>query len=538
MSAQVATVATSVPLDFEPSTEEELARCLADPMWRLCSGWLYKIMVKSPGQEGETAIPFRPNRAQRRFIGRLWHRNIILKARQLGFTTLVAILWLDHALFTENQRCVIVAQDKDKAEDIFRDKVQFAYKNLPPEVRATRPTQTDSKSELLFAHNNSSVKVSTSARGGTPHRLHISEYGKICAKWPDKAEELKTGSLPAVPLDGITIIESTAEGQEGDFFEKTETAMAASESRKVLTPRDYRFHFYPWWQEPGYRLPDAQAAGVAITRKEHDYFDGVQAVMGCTLDLGQRAWYITTREGDFSGDPQSMWQEYPSTPREAFQQSTEGYYYAVQLAAARQNGRIGAVPYVAGYPVNSYWDIGNSDGTAVWLHQRIGMADRFIGFVEGWEKPYDHFTGEMQRWAARKGDSVMWGTHWLPHDAEHKRQLGRTLTSPLDELVALKLGGKWDTVDRIDDLQHGIQLTRKAFSHSYFDLEETKDGLAHLAGYKKKWNRAAGAWGEDPVKNKHTEAADAYRQFAQQILQPVEEQRERRRKTERNWKTR
>lgn len=538
MSAEVETVSTPVPLDFEPSTPEDLSRCLADPMWRLCSGWLYKIMVKSPNERGETAIPFRPNRSQRRFIARLWHRNIILKARQLGFTTLIAILWLDHALFVENQRCVIVAQDKDKAEEIFRDKVQFAYRNLPEQVRATRPTQTDSKSELLFAYNNSSVKVSVSARGGTPHRLHVSEYGAICAKFPDKAEELKSGSLPAVPLDGIVIIESTAKGQEGDFYDKTEVAMAAADAHKILTPRDYRFHFYPWWQEPGYRLPAEHAAGVAITRKEHDYFDEVQAVMGCTIDLGQRAWYVTTREGDFSGDPETMWQEYPSTPREAFQQSTEGYFYAVQLAAARRGGRIAQVPYVAGHPVNSYWDIGNSDGTALWLHQRIGMADRFIGFIEGWEKPYDYFTGEMQRWAARKGDAVMWGTHWLPHDAEHRRQLGRTLTSPLDELRALKLGGKWDVVDRVDDLQHGIQLTRKAFSHSYFDLEETKDGIAHLAGYKKKWNRTAGAWSDEPVKNTHTEAADALRQFAQQTVPPADADRERRRKVDRNWKTR
>ena len=532
-----ATLAKPVPHNFVPSTAEEMAACLEDPMWRLCSGQLYKIMVKSPNEEGETAIPFVPNRAQRKFIGRLWHRNIILKARQLGFTTLVAIMWLDHALFNENQRCVIVAQDKDKAEEIFRDKVKFAYERLPDALRRTRPTVTDSKTELLFS-NNSSVKVSTSARGGTPHRLHISEYGKICAKWPDKAKEIETGSFPAVPLDGITIVESTAEGQEGDFFTMVEQARALAETGKPLTPRNYRFHFYPWWQEPGYRLGEADQAQVAITVKEHEYFDQVQAVMGCTIDAGQRAWYVATLEGDFKGDPQSMWQEYPSTPTEAFQQSTEGYYYAVQLAHARKAGRIGGpVPWVAGYPVNSFWDIGNSDGTAVWLHQHIGLADRFIGFIEGWEKPYDYFTSGMQRWAMARGGDVTWGTHWLPHDAEHRRQLGRTLTSPLDELQALKLGGKWDVVERVDDLQHGIQLTRAAYSHSWFDDTECKPGVIHLAGYKKRWNRAIGAWSDEPVKNPHREAADAYRQFAQGFDAPAEIEREKRRGRRRDWRT-
>ena len=86
----------NVPLNQMPTSAEELERCLADPEWRLFSGCLYKIMVKGDdkdGKEGDTfSLPFRPNRAQRRFIKRLWHRNLILKARQLGFTTLIAIL--------------------------------------------------------------------------------------------------------------------------------------------------------------------------------------------------------------------------------------------------------------------------------------------------------------------------------------------------------------------------------------------------------------------------------------------------------------
>jgi hypothetical protein len=62
------------PIDhaFEPKTKSEQAACLADAKWRICSGWLYKIMVKSPNEAGETTIPFKPNRAQRRFMDRLW----------------------------------------------------------------------------------------------------------------------------------------------------------------------------------------------------------------------------------------------------------------------------------------------------------------------------------------------------------------------------------------------------------------------------------------------------------------------------------
>lgn len=140
-----------------PTNAEELAKCLADPYWRIFSGCLYKIMIKGDDEEtDEFVMPFAPNEAQKKFIKRLYYRNIILKARQLGFTTLIAILWLDHAIFNANQRCGIIAQGLKEATSIFQDKVKFAYDNLPAEIRARYPLKTETKSELIFEHNNSS----------------------------------------------------------------------------------------------------------------------------------------------------------------------------------------------------------------------------------------------------------------------------------------------------------------------------------------------------------------------------------------------
>ena len=77
-----------------PTNAEELAKCLADPYWRIFSGCLYKIMIKGDGEDDTDSfvVPFNPNDAQKKFIKRLYYRNIILKARQLGFTTLIALL--------------------------------------------------------------------------------------------------------------------------------------------------------------------------------------------------------------------------------------------------------------------------------------------------------------------------------------------------------------------------------------------------------------------------------------------------------------
>lgn len=497
---------SSIALDYIPQDEADVLRCLADPMWRVCSGALYKIMVKSDDGAG-SVVPFIPNRAQRRLIARLWHRNVILKARQLGFTTLVAILWLDHALFNADQRCGIIAQDREAAEVIFRDKVKLAYDRMPAFLRERMPLARDSATELLFAHNNSSIRVATSMRSGTIHRLHVSEFGKIGAKYPSKAAEVVTGSLPAVPLDGIAIIESTAEGQSGEFYEMTMRSQAVAEKGAPLSPRDYRFHFFPWWQEEAYRLPHAGAS--VITDKDREHFAQIEAEMDCALDEQQRYWYVATRDSEFSGDPQKMWQEYPSTPAEAFKVSTEGAYYAVQLAAARKSGRIGVVPHLEGVPVNTFWDIGGRDGSAIWFHQQQGLTHRFFRFIEGWGEPYSYFIKQMQAMGC------VWGKHYLPHDASHKRQQGTSMESAEDKLRQFEIGGDWVIVLRIDDVTHGIQMVRDAFGQCWFDEEGCKDGLAHLGSYRKEWDARLGSWRATPLHDIHSEAADAFRQFAQ-----------------------
>lgn len=499
--------------DFVPSDEAELAACLADPMWRVCSGQLYKIMVKDDMMaDGSSVMPFRPNRAQKRLIRRLWYRNLILKARQLGFTTLVAILWLDHALFNANQRCGIVAHDRESAENIFRDKVKFAYDNLPAQLRAEMPLKRDSATELLFAHNNSSVRVATSMRSGTIHRLHISEFGKICAKYPDKAREVVTGSLPAVPLHGIAIIESTAEGQGGEFHAMSTRAEARSQIPRELTTREYRYHFYAWWQNPEYQM---DPAGVVITAKDHEYFDTVEAAARTALSLRQRAWYIATRETEFAGDPEKMWQEYPSTSKEAFQQSMEGTYYAVQLASARKSGRIGIVPHVSNVPVNSFWDIGNRDGTAIWLHQRVGLEHRFIGYIEDHGQPFEHYVKEMEKLG------YVWGTHHLPHDATHVRQQGKRSVSPLDMLQELRPHWTFEIVPRIDEVTTGIQLVRSIFGQCWFDETNCAFGLQRLTNYRKERDERLGVWKPTPRHDENSEGADAFRQFAQGWSEPA-----------------
>lgn len=507
-----ASVSVPVPHNFVPATAADLKVCLSDPMWRLCSGVLYKIMVKEdPEDEGSDSLvlPFKPNSAQRRLLKNMHFRNIILKARQLGFTTLICIYFLDCALFRKNVRCGIIAHEEDAAKAIFRDKVKFAYENLPPAIRSVLPLKRDAAEELLFAHNNSSIRVSTSMRSGTLHYLHISEFGKICAKRPDRAEEVVKGSLPTVSTKGRVFIESTAEGRSGHFFNMTNRSRKLADMGRPLGFKEFKFHFFPWWQEPTYRLdPDL----VTISANDDEYFEEVEGVMGCRLDIMQRAWYVSTRDNDFSGDDESMWQEYPSSPDEAFQKSNKACYYAVQMAMARKQKRIGKVPFEPGYPVNTFWDIGNRDGTAIWYHQQIGLWHRFIHFTEGWGEPYSYYVGKMQEFQRQTG--CIWGRHYLPHDGAHEKQGEENNASPRSMLENLGLR-HIEIVPRISEIQHGIQATRNYLSICMFDEAGCKEGIVHIESYKRTFNDRLGCYTNEPVHDEHSEAADGIRQAAQ-----------------------
>lgn len=492
----------------------DLSANLDNPVWRI--NHLYKIIIKGNDDEEDEGlvIQFKMNRAQRRLVVRLHNRNLILKARQMGFSTLVCIVWLDTALFSKSPiRCGIVAQDREAAESLFRGKILYAYDNLPEPLRAVMPVTKRTASEIEFGHNGSSIRVATSMRSGTIHRLHVSELGKICAKYPDKAKEVVTGSIPAVPTSGILIIESTAEGQEGAFYEMSERARALHESGAKLSPKDYRFHFFPWWEAPEYVLP---AGSVSFSPVMLRYFTTIEGKIGRKLREEQRAWYAATVEADFSGDQSLMWQEYPSFPEEAFQVSTEGCYYAEQLSAARKAGRIIKGLPILPVPVNTFWDLGRGDMTTVWCHQFATMQDRFLYYYENSGEDLIHYVTELQRWAAE--NRVTFGVHYLPHEADYKRlgkdpDTNQTLKEMFEELWP---GQRFEIVSRISNLQAGITATRQAFPSAHFDEEGCAVGLKRVGNYRKKWNKTTGCWSDQEQSDDNAHGADALRQWGQE----------------------
>lgn len=282
------------------SVAQRAEELFSDRHWRLNN--LYWIRDK-----GGNAVPFRMNASQERLYNDLWYLNVILKARQRGFTTFIQLFMLDACLFNSNTNAGIVAHNREDAEAFFTDKIKFAYDRLDPAIReAVRATQ-DSANSLTFS-NGSRIRVGTSLRSGTLQYLHVSEFGKISALYPAKAKEIVTGAFNTVEAGQFIAVESTAEGQGGYFHDMVLEAKKAAEQRKELTTLDFKLHFFPWWEDENYALSDEDTARVTLSEEQEKYFDLLDA-KGITLTPNQEAWYVKK----LATQKDEMKREYPAT---------------------------------------------------------------------------------------------------------------------------------------------------------------------------------------------------------------------------------
>lgn len=487
------------PIDeIEP---KDLVHALANRWWRLTN--LYTIQDKD-GRE----VRFVPNEAQRKFLLEMWYRNVIPKARQRGFSTLIQILMLDTCLFKAGTQAAVIAQDEATAKEIRDTKIKFAWDRLPPIVREMVQLTTDNVRELQWS-NGSKMRLATSVRGGTVHFLHISELGKIVQAEPAKVEEIQQGSIPAVPTTGILVIESTVEGPHGLFADYCRSALALAEAGRPLTHLDFKLHFASWWDAAEYRM-DPEA--VVVTPQLNAYFERVEAKIGRAIDAWSRAWYAKTLETTFGGVSEKMHRQYPSYLEEAFAVSTDGLWLSEQMARARRDGRITRIPLFPGIPVNTFWDIGTNDKTSIWLHQRVGQMDHFVAFVEGSGEPPSYYVRQLED--IRAARQFVWGKHFLPHDAGHRRVQSETLKTYADMLRDLHLVNV-EIVPRTSDVNMAIDGMREDFVSYIFDEVACGEGIKHLDGFSKAWNASMQVWTGGIMNNGHQHAADALRQKSQ-----------------------
>ena len=449
-------------------------------------------------------VPFVMNGDQADFIANRHGLDVILKARQRGFTTVIQLDMLDDCLFTPNLSAGVIAHSLTDAKAFFRDKIKFAYDNLPDRFRVHVPAEQDSADSLRFA-NGSSIRVGVSLRSGTLQRLHVSEYGKLCAKYPDRAKEVKTGAFNTVAVGQSIVVESTAEGRGGGFYEMVETARKLKQSGGTLTDLDFKFHFYPWWNDEGYAL----SADVTETTEMGEYFDKL-AGQGVHLTQPQRAWYIKKSEQQGS----AMGQEFPSTPDEAFDVAMEGAYLTRQMQKVRAEGRICRIP-VLDAPVYTTWDLGVGDAMSITFWQDVGMERRAIDYLEGSGEGFAYYAGEL----AKKG--YTYSRHYMPHDANQRRLGAQAKTG---KQHAEEAGIKpVDVLPRIATEADGVEASRSFLAQCWFDEARCARLISCLDSYRKEWDDKNGVWKDKPV---HDEYSHGYKSFeAAAIRKPLVERK-------------
>ena len=292
-----------------------------------------KIKTKSG-----TVVPFRLNDAQRKLYAVAKRqqdagkpvRLIILKARQLGFSTLTEGLIFHACATRKNVNALIVAHREDATANLFRMSKLF-YDELPAPVK---PMLRASNAQELVFENPSKLRSEREARPGLRSRIrcataggrgigrsdtlqcvHLSEY----AFWPDGADgkaSTLAGILQAVPsLPGtMVVIESTANGFE-DFKERWDAAVAGE--------NDFEPVFFAWFENPDYAMP--VVPGTEWTPEERELRDAYRLT---DEQLQWRRWCIANNCG---GSLDMFRQEYPASPGEAFLHSGTGVFDNEQI---------------------------------------------------------------------------------------------------------------------------------------------------------------------------------------------------------------
>lgn len=471
---------------------------LGDIWWRLEN--LYYVK----NEAGEKVL-FKLRWAQRFFLNNIWFLNIILKARQLGFTTVICIYFLDQVLFKENQSAGIIAHTQEDAENIFRNKIMFAWENLPDELKSSYNVDTSNAKQLKF-NNGGSIRVATSMRSDTLQYLLITELGTLALKYPEKAKEVISGSLNTIHRGQMLIIESTAKGQSGKFYDLCMMALNFARSKNKLTEMDYKFFFFPWFLNPEYEMTNT---GVVIPQTMTDYFNKIEIIFenadgtrGVKIPIEKRRWYVKKLE--IQGE--EMKSEFPSTPEEAFEASIEGAIYGKELEKTRRDSRICFVPHDSRLEVDTYWDLGVGDYMSIWFVQQYGKEVRLIDFYENSGEGLPHYATMLQTKRDQLG--YKYGRHYAPHDIEvREMSTGKTR---LEVALEPGIGINFEVGKKIG-IQEGIEATKRIFHRFWFDEARCSAGIKHLDGYRKDWDDKLGVWKSEPRHDLHSHCADALR---------------------------
>ena len=414
-----------------------------------------KIKTKSG-----TVVPFRLNDAQRKLYAVAKRqqdagkpvRLIILKARQLGFSTLTEGLIFHACATRRNVNALIVAHREDATANLFRMSKLF-YDELPAPVK---PMLRASNAQELVFENPSKLRSEREARPGLRSRIrcataggrgigrsdtlqcvHLSEY----AFWPDGADgkaSTLAGILQAVPsLPGtMVVIESTANGFE-DFKERWDAAVAGE--------NDFEPVFFAWFENPDYSMP--VVPGTEWTPEERDLKTTYQLT---DEQLQWRRWCIANNCG---GSLDMFRQEYPASPGEAFLHSGTGVFDNEQivLRLERLSGPAGRGEFTDGE-----WTESETGAIALYELPEEGVPYVLGGDTAG--EGSDYFTAIVINNVSGRIVAKLRQKYSEPEYVRQIYALGRLYN---DALVAIETNFSTYPVMKLQEMEYPNQYSRE-----------------------------------------------------------------------------
>jgi phage terminase large subunit len=219
---------------------------------------------------------------------------------------------------------------------------------------------------------------------------------------------------------------------------------------------------------------------------------------------------IAEKDDDYRRDPIAARNVWGGECRPA----VEGAIYQNEFEFLEATNRIIDLPYTPDLPVNTYWDLGRRDATAIWFAQHaIGEEHRFIDYYENTGKDLGHYSEIV----LNKGYNL--GEHYLPHDVQVTE-----LSSGVSRIDTLYKHGLKNiiTVPRVREIETGIEATRQIFKQCWFDKERCKQGLHALKSYRYEYDDKLKCYKRDkPLHDWASNGSDAFRQFAQAYQLPT-----------------
>jgi len=213
------------------------------------------------------------------------------------------------------------------------------------------------------------------------------------------------------------------------------------------------------------------------------------------LEDAKRAMSVDQYAAEFECDPTA---------------AIQGAFYSDALKRAREESRIGKVPYERGLAVHTAWDLGVSDSTAIWFIQVVGREVRVIDYHEDSGCGLDEYAKVL------KDKGYVYGTHYFPHDIQV-----RELSTGKSRLETLRnLGITEVQVVPQHNVNDGINAVRRLLDRCWFDEQKTKRGVECLWQYRRDWDERNKIWRNNPLHDWTSHGSDAFRYFAAGWAEP------------------